>query len=90
MLPSPEALEMLLKEMEVPIERALYVGDHLLDAECAVAARVLFYGVLPDPSESADLADAADRFRAAGASAVACDLPELSRFLAAAPTAPRA
>ncbi len=88
--PSPEALLALLHEMGVPIERALYVGDHFLDAECAVAARVLFYGVLPDPSESADLADAADRFRAVGASAVARDLPELSRYLAAAPTAPRA
>ncbi len=49
--PSPEALLLLLKEMEIPIERALFVGDHLIDAECATRARVRFYGVMPDPSE---------------------------------------
>ncbi len=85
--PSPESLLLLLHEMGVPLERALYVGDHLLDAECAIAARVRFYAVLPDPSEKVDLAEAADRFRAAGASAVAPDLAALARFLAAAPPA---
>jgi HAD superfamily hydrolase (TIGR01549 family) len=86
--PSPEALLMLLHEMGVPIERALFVGDNLIDAECAIAARVRFYGVLPDPSEDADLAAAADRFRSAGASAVARDLHELAGYLAAAPARP--
>lgn len=84
--PSPEALLALLHEMGVPVERALFVGDHLLDAECATAARVRFYGVLPDPSEKADLGASADRFRAAGASAIARDLGELARYLAVAPT----
>ena len=83
--PSPESLLLLLHEMGVPIERALYVGDHLLDAECARAARVRFYAVLPDPSEKEDLAAAADRFRGAGASAIAPDLEALARFLAVAP-----
>ncbi len=86
--PSPEALLLLLHEMGVPLERALYVGDHLLDAECAVAARVRFYGVLPDPSERSDAGPHGERFRAAGASAVARDLPELATFLTAVPTAP--
>jgi phosphoglycolate phosphatase-like HAD superfamily hydrolase len=86
--PSPEALLMLLQEMGVPVERALFVGDHLLDAECAIAARVRFYGVLPDPSEKADGGASAERFRAAGASAVAQDLTELARYLAVAPAAP--
>jgi HAD superfamily hydrolase (TIGR01549 family) len=86
--PSPEALLGLLHEMGVPFERALYVGDHLLDAECATAARVRFYGVLPDPSETADLGSTAERFRAAGAAAVAVDLGELGRFLAAASASP--
>ncbi len=86
--PSPEALLALLHEMGVPFERALYVGDHLLDAECATAARVRFYGVLPDPSETADLGSTAERFRAAGAAAVAADLAELGRFLAAATADP--
>jgi HAD superfamily hydrolase (TIGR01509 family) len=86
--PSPEALLLLLHEMGVPVERALFVGDHLLDAECATAARVRFYGILPDPSERADGATEAERFRAAGASAVARDLDELSRYLAVAPASP--
>jgi HAD superfamily hydrolase (TIGR01549 family) len=79
--PSPEALLLLLKEMGVPIERALYVGDHLLDAECATRAQVRFYGVLPDPSEKNSDAMTTDRFLAAGASAVAQDLVELGRQL---------
>jgi len=83
--PSPEALLALLQEMAVPIERALFVGDNLIDAECAVAAGVRFYGVLPDASEHADLAEEADRFRSSGASAIARDLPELAGYLAAAP-----
>ena len=85
--PSPEALLALLHEMGVPFERALFVGDHLLDAECATAARVRFYGVLPDPSEKADVGTTSDRFRAAGASAVARDLTELARYLTVAPVA---
>ena len=85
--PSPEALLALLKEMGVPVERALFVGDHLLDAECATAASVRFYGVLPDPSEKTDLAAESERFRAAGANAVARDLDELARYLAVTPAA---
>lgn len=87
--PSPEALLALLHEMGVPLERALYVGDHLLDAECAIAARVRFYAVLPDPSDRANSADAAERFRAAGASAIAQDLKELARYLSATPSPAR-
>jgi phosphoglycolate phosphatase-like HAD superfamily hydrolase len=83
--PSPESLRFLLREMEIPDERALYVGDHLIDAECATRARVRFYGILADPSESAaDGPTTADRFLAAGASAVATDLAELARQLDAA------
>jgi phosphoglycolate phosphatase len=89
--PSPEALLLLLKEMEVPIDRALYVGDHLLDAECATRARVRFYAVMPDPTEAAETKStmSEDRFLAAGASAIAKDLPELARHLTIAST-PRA
>jgi phosphoglycolate phosphatase len=81
--PSPEALLMLLKDMEVPIDRALYVGDHMLDAECARRASVRFYAVMPDPSEAEATHSTMteDRFLAAGASAIAKDLPELSRHL---------
>jgi phosphoglycolate phosphatase len=79
--PSPEALLHLLREMQVPLDRAVSVGDHLLDAECAVAAHVRFYAVLPDPSEGPATDMTADRFLAAGASAVATDLHELARQL---------
>jgi phosphoglycolate phosphatase len=79
--PSPEALSLLLKEMEIPGERALYVGDHLIDAECATRARVRFYGLLPDPSEQGADAMTTERFLAAGAAAVATDLAELGRHL---------
>ncbi len=85
--PSPEALLALLGEMGVPPDRALFVGDHLLDAECAIAARVRFYAVLPDPSEREDPGTAADRFRTAGASAIAKDLAELAVYLSVAPAA---
>ena len=77
--PSPEALLFLLKEMEVPRDRALFVGDHLMDVECAVAARVLFYGLLADPPS--DDAPTLERFQAAGASAVAASLEELGGML---------
>jgi HAD superfamily hydrolase (TIGR01549 family) len=79
--PSPEALQLLLKEMEIPDERALFVGDHLIDAECATRAGVRFYGVLPDPSEQGPEPMTADRFLAGGAAAVATDLNELARHL---------
>jgi len=84
--PSPEALLLLLKDMEVPVDRALYVGDHLLDAECARRAAVRFYAVMPDASEAeaTHSAMSEDRFLAAGASAISKDLPELSRQLTAA------
>jgi phosphoglycolate phosphatase-like HAD superfamily hydrolase len=88
--PSPEALLTLLTEMQVPRDRAVYVGDHLLDAECAVAARVRFYAVLPDPSERATSSMTADRFLAAGAAAVAPDLDHLARQLDVTPPAPAA
>ncbi len=77
--PSPEALLLLLQEMEVPRERALFVGDHALDAECATRARVRFYGLLPDRPDESSMT--VDRFRALGASAVAQDLPDLARHL---------
>lgn len=79
--PSPEALQILLREMEIPSERALFVGDHILDAECATRAHIRFYGVLPDPSEVQGESIDADRFLAAGAAAVAKDLTELARQL---------
>ena len=88
--PSPEALLLLLGEMGVPIDRALFVGDHLIDAECATRAQVRFYAVMPDPSEAAAAGStmSEDRFLAAGASAIAKDLPELAHHLTIANSPP--
>lgn len=80
--PSPEALLLLLDEMGVPRDRALLVGDHALDAECATRARVRFYGLLPD--RPVPDAMTVDRFKAIGASAVATDLTDLGRHLGVA------
>ena len=82
--PSPEALFAILREMEVPIDRAVFVGDHLMDAQCAVAAHVRFYALLPDPSEAVGSTQSEARFLAGGAAAVAKDLPTLARQLGVA------
>ncbi|MFG1530206.1 MAG: HAD family hydrolase [Thermoplasmata archaeon] len=74
--PSPDALRALLQAMEVPRDRALFVGDQLLDADCARAAGVRFYAVLPPPDEPTQLTE--DRFRLSGATAVARDLEGLA------------
>lgn len=77
--PSPDALLLLLHDMGVPPARALFVGDHTMDAECAVGARVRFYGILPETLGPEPMT--ADRFRAAGAAAVAKSLTELGRLI---------
>ncbi|HEV8594568.1 MAG TPA: HAD-IA family hydrolase [Thermoplasmata archaeon] len=82
--PSPDALRLLLRGMEVSPKRAVFVGDHLEDARCATSAGVLFYGVLPDPEQPNPTT--AEQFRASGAAAVASDLSEIARLLAVAPT----
>ena len=78
--PSPEALLLILEAMGVPKDRALYVGDHAIDAECATRAGVRFYGVLP-PKPEAPGAMTVDRFLAIGAKAVARDLTDLAQHL---------
>jgi len=84
--PSPDALLHLLKDMGVPMDRAMFVGDHPLDAECATRARVRFIGILPDGGGGPELGD---QLRAAGAMVVVPDLPALGREIGVAvPTAP--
>jgi len=77
--PSPVALHLLLREMDVTVERALFIGDHLEDAECATGAGVLFYGVLSDPEQPNPTT--AQQFLAAGAADVAADLDEVARLI---------
>jgi phosphoglycolate phosphatase len=76
--PDPESLLLLLHEMGIPVHRALLVGDHRLDGECATRAGVRFWAILPDGGGEEGLAD---RFRAGGAAAVARDLRELGGYL---------
>jgi HAD superfamily hydrolase (TIGR01549 family) len=84
--PSPEALRLLLENMGIPPDRAVLVGDQLLDCECAVAARVKFYGVML-PSTDRLYVDI-DRFKAGGATAVARDLTDLASFFGVKVTPP--
>jgi HAD superfamily hydrolase (TIGR01549 family) len=77
--PDPEALLAVLRELEVPPNRAVFVGDHRMDADCARGAHVRFYAVLP--VQPGALGTDTDRFRAANATAVARDLSELGRQL---------
>jgi len=44
--PDPSGLLMALASLQVPAERALYIGDHTVDAAAAQAAGVAFVGVL--------------------------------------------
>ncbi len=84
--PNSDALLLLLKEMEVPVDRAILVGDHPMDGETAVGARVRFYGILAEPPAPPE-APTLDRLRASGAHAVARDLGDLARQLGLPPLA---
>ncbi|HZY70190.1 MAG TPA: HAD family hydrolase [Thermoplasmata archaeon] len=85
--PSPDALLLLLHDMGVPPARALFVGDHTMDAECAVGARVRFYGILEETPGPDSIT--VERFRASGADAVAKNLTDLAQFIGVAVRAPR-
>ncbi len=80
--PSPESLLLLLRQMGVSLDRALYIGDHPFDGECATRARVRFLGVLPPSPVEADLAD---RLAKAGAVRVAQDLGGVAEALGVRP-----
>ena len=82
--PSPEALHLLLEKMDVPVGRALFVGDHLEDSRCATRAGVTFYGVLPDPDQPNPTT--AEQFLASGAAAVAANLEDVGRLINGATT----
>ena len=48
--PAPDALHAALARLDVGTDRALYVGDHPVDAEAATRAGVAFVAVLTGPS----------------------------------------
>ena len=55
--PAPEALHAALARLGVGTERALYVGDHPVDAEAAGRAGIAFAAVLTGPSLREAFAD---------------------------------
>lgn len=59
--PAPDALLLALDRLGVAPERALYVGDHRVDAEAAASAGIPFVAVLSGPSPRDDFAGAAVR-----------------------------
>jgi phosphoglycolate phosphatase len=54
--PAPDALQAALTRLGVDTQRALYVGDHPVDAEAAARAGVPFVAVLAGPSSRAEFA----------------------------------
>lgn len=59
--PAPDALLLAMAKLGVPAARALYVGDHRVDADAAARAGVPFVAVLSGPSPADDFAGAAVR-----------------------------
>ena len=55
--PAPDALHAALARLDVGTDRALYVGDHPVDAEAATRAGVAFVAVLTGPSQREEFAD---------------------------------
>lgn len=63
--PAPDSLRTALTRVGVEPGRALYVGDHPVDAQAAASAGVRFLAVLTGPSRQADFAaHPVDRFLA--------------------------
>lgn len=79
--PDPEALRILLGDMDLRPGDVAYVGDHPEDARCAAALRIPFYAVLPDPATPASFTTG--EFLELGASRVVNHLLELAPILGA-------
>lgn len=76
--PHPESLLLLLKDMGVAKDRALYVGDGSQDLECARAAGVDFVALV-HPGEKADAKEG--ELRRIGSFHVVHSFPELRRHV---------
>lgn len=79
--PNPESLLVLLKDMGVAKDRALFVGDGSQDVECAKAAAVDFVGMV-HPGDKA--AEAEQELLRRGAFRVVRSFPELQRIVTGA------
>jgi phosphoglycolate phosphatase len=71
--PHPEALERALTLLHAPPSRALYVGDHAVDAEAAARAQVPFIGVMTGAAD----ADTWAAFAPVDIIPSVCDLPRV-------------
>ena len=75
--PDPSALVEVAEKMVVPVSELVYVGDSVVDAECAKKAGVFFVGVLSGGTEEQEL-------RSRGINHIidsVADLPKLLREL---------
>ncbi len=76
--PQPESLLLLLKDMGVAKDRALYVGDGTQDMECARAAGVDFVAMV-HPGEKSQVRE--EELRRLGSFHVVRSFPELRRHV---------
>ena len=53
--PSPEGLLLAVRHVGEPLNRVLYLGDNVIDAQTARDARVDFCGILHEPTSKQDL-----------------------------------
>ena len=82
MKPDPQALLSLLRTMGVRPSRAVFVGDHLDDARCAMGAGVDFVAILPE--DSSNTQSKAVAFRRAGAWKIYRDYEQVTRWFSRA------
>jgi phosphoglycolate phosphatase len=80
--PLPESLLILLKDMGVAKDRALFIGDGSLDLECAKGANVDFVGLI-HPGDRAQ--EREDELRRKGAFKVFHSFAELQRHVTGTP-----
>ena len=80
--PHPEGLERALALLDTPPPRALYVGDHRVDAEAAARAGIPFVGVMTGCADAETWA----AFAPVGVIPSVCDLPHVLEARARAST----
>ena len=72
--PNPLAMRRAARMLGLKAEECLYIGDHVMDLECAVASGARFVGVL---TGSTDL----ERWRQSGCETIIASIAELPDFL---------
>jgi phosphoglycolate phosphatase-like HAD superfamily hydrolase len=72
--PHPYALKFTIKELEVPPEKVIFVGDHEIDFRCAKEGNIRFVGVLSGAYDE-------DRFKNIGCEFIVKNFHELSELI---------